>query len=154
MPLFTRPTTNWRPLPLTPFFLAPFALLCLLLVLLLEVTLRACLPDGCPAFGAPSSNTTSDLSTYAQGYSPATTSFVYNYLPTIVTVSFGLLCALVHHDAMRMEPWFQMSLAEGAVAEESLLLAYSYMMPPSVPVAAWKNRYVSSLLPSPSPPPD
>ncbi|RPB06372.1 hypothetical protein P167DRAFT_569178, partial [Morchella conica CCBAS932] len=141
MPLFTRPTTNWRPLPLTPFFLAPFALLCLLLVLLLEVTLRACLPDGCPAFGAPSSNTTSDLSTYAQGYSPATTSFVYNYLPTIVTVSFGLLCALVHHDAMRMEPWFQMSLAEGAVAEESLLLAYSYMMPPSVPVAAWKNRH-------------
>ncbi|KAI5847631.1 hypothetical protein DFP73DRAFT_583419 [Morchella snyderi] len=134
-----RPTTNWRPFPLRLAFLLPFTLICILLITLLELTLRACLPHGCPTFGGAESDP-STASADAAGDSAATL-FVYNYLPTIITVLFGSLCAIVHHDAMRMEPWFQMSKPQGARPEESLLLAYSYMMPPYVPIAALKNRH-------------
>lgn len=70
------------------------------------------------------------------------TNFVYNYLPTIISLFFGFLAAILHHDSMRMEPWFQMSREEGATAKDSLLLDYPYLFPLVVPFEAVRLRYV------------
>lgn len=122
---------TWRPWPLRMPFLFVFIFLCLALCLAVELILQACSPTGCHVFGALSTNAVSSES-----------NFVYNFLPTILSVCFTLLWAVVHHDVLRMEPYFQMSAVGGALAEDSILLGYPYMFPLLVPVLAWKRRYV------------
>lgn len=68
-----------------------------------------------------------------------TATFVYNYLAMIVSITFGLLWSVAHHGYMRMEPWFQLSRARGAMAEDSLLTQYPYLFPLRVPFEAVKR---------------
>lgn len=67
--------------------------------------------------------------------------FVFSYLPTIISVIFGLLWATANHDYMRMEPLFQLSRPEGATAKDSLLLEYPYIFPLFLPWEAFKRRH-------------
>jgi hypothetical protein len=123
---------NWRPFTLRTPFLSAFIVLCVILLLLVEPTIRSCLPpQGCPIVGEPSPSTVISN----------TAAFVYNYLPTAIAIVLGLIWAVVHHDYMRMEPWFQLSKAEGAAAEPSLCLMYPYTFPPLVAIKAGKARY-------------
>lgn len=125
-------TANWRPLTLRTPFLCTFITICIILLMLVELTIKSCLPpQGCPIIGEPSPTMISN-----------TAAFVYNYLPPAITITLGLLWATVHHDYMRMEPWFQLSKEEGATAEQSLWLKYPYTFPPFVAIKAGKARYV------------
>lgn len=67
---------------------------------------------------------------------------MFNYLPTIVAVLFGLLWGVSWHDYRRLEPFFQMSKKDGATAENSMLLDYPYQFPIFLPWVAFKKRYV------------
>jgi hypothetical protein len=72
--------------------------------------------------------------------------FLYRYLPTIIIVSYGLAWSWIDLDIKRLEPWFQLAHAEGASAEESLLLQYPVDFLPLVPFKAAKLRLVVILL--------
>jgi hypothetical protein len=49
-------------------------------------------------------------------------------------------------DAKRLEPWFQLSKPEGAVAEDSLLLHYPFEFLAFVPISALRKRCAYSEL--------
>lgn len=83
-----------------------------------------------------------DLS-QADGELSAGANFIFNYLPTIVSVVFGLLWAIAEHDYKRIEPFFQLSRPEGATAEDSILLDYPYSNPLTLPYVSFKRRYVT-----------
>jgi Protein of unknown function (DUF3433) len=66
--------------------------------------------------------------------------FAYLYLPTIISVIFSMLWAWIDLDVKRLEPYFQLSNADGASAENSLLLAYNLEFLAFVPISAAKRR--------------
>ena len=67
-------------------------------------------------------------------------SFTYRYLPTIIAVSYSMFWSLIDLDAKRIEPYFQLSKPEGALAERSLLLHYPIDFFAVVPFRAAKLR--------------
>ena len=78
------------------------------------------------------------LVTTSSQFSPATT-FVYLYLPTLLAVLFSLLWSWIDLDAKRLEPYFQMSKAGGATAEDSLDLHYPFDFVAWAPVKALRK---------------
>ena len=66
--------------------------------------------------------------------------FAYLYLPTIVSVLYGMAWAWIDLDMKRLEPYFQLSRSTGATAEDSLLLSYSLDYLPFVPLKALRHR--------------
>lgn len=102
----------WRPWPLRTPFLAGFSTLCIIICASIEIIMLGCAKTGCPVFGALSTTQVSPES-----------NFVYNLLPTILSVCFCFIWAIIHRDVMRLEAYFQMSQPGGAVAENSLLLS-------------------------------
>lgn len=65
----------------------------------------------------------------------------YLYLPTTLAVVYAMVWAWVDLDVKRLEPWFQLSQSQGAVAEDSLLLSYPFDFLAFVPFAAARRRY-------------
>lgn len=120
---------TWRPWPLRTPFLVGFVILCIALCCIIEVIIRGCSPNNCLVFGAPSITDT-----------PLESNLLYSYLPKVLSVCFSLLWAVVQHDVMRLEAYFQMSKLDGALAEDSLLVGYSYMFPMLIPFTAFKRR--------------
>ena len=51
-------------------------------------------------------------------------SFLYLYLPTIVSLCSGMFYAWIDLDMRRLEPFFQLSKTHRALAEDSLLLQW------------------------------
>lgn len=123
---------NWRPWPIRAPFLIFFTILCLILTLIAELLLQRSERDKGLVFG--------DFSDPESGISRGT-DFFCNYLPTIISVLFGLLWATSEHDFKRLEVFFQMSKAGGATAKDSLLLEYPYSSPTSLPWESFKRRY-------------
>lgn len=121
-PVRSRPPHAWRPWPLRPLFFACFTILCLLLCILIELVVRGCSDDGCHVFGGLSSVNLSRR-----------TNFAYNQLPLVITVSLGFLWAVAHHDVIRLEPYFRMSVPGGTTAADSIFLEYSYDFGPFIP---------------------
>ena len=68
-------------------------------------------------------------------------SFSYLYLPTIVSVCFGMFYAWIDLDVRRLEPFFQLSGPNGALAEESISLQWPLEFLALVPIKAAKVRY-------------
>lgn len=121
--------SNWQPWTLSAPFLQLFLCICILFAVFIEILLRA--SEGHQGF------ILSD---------PTASSFVFNYLPTIIAVVFSLLWATVAHDYLRLEPYFQLSKPEGVTAKHSLLLDYSYAFPHLILWTAFKRRYFNSAL--------
>lgn len=129
-----RPST-WQPWPIQTPYLVCFTTLCIGFFVIIEFVIRDCSESGCRVYGAPSPT---DLS--FQSY------IIYNIIPTTVSVCFTLLWAISHHDFLRLEPYFQMSVSEGALAQDSILLDYPYRFPLLIPILALKRRYVLNSL--------
>jgi hypothetical protein len=55
-------------------------------------------------------------------YVPASSSFVCNFLPTLVAVLYGLLWASICQDVIQTEAWALLSRPGGAKASESILM--------------------------------
>ncbi|KAI9748336.1 MAG: hypothetical protein M4579_007253, partial [Chaenotheca gracillima] len=66
--------------------------------------------------------------------------FAYNYLPTLLAVSFGIFWGWIDLDVKRLEPYFQLSNPGGAEASNSLLLHYPIDFIALVPIKAAKRR--------------
>ena len=64
----------------------------------------------------------------------------YLYLPTIVSVLYGMAWAWVDLDVKRLEPYFQLSQSDGALAEDSILTSYPQDYLPLIPLKAIKPR--------------
>jgi len=73
--------------------------------------------------------------------------FMYGVLPPTLAVILALLWATPHHHIVRLEPYFQMSDAEGATPQNSLLLDYEYMLPHTLLATSFKRRQVALLHP-------
>lgn len=78
----------------------------------------------------------------SHGNLPIRAEIMFNYLPTSISVIFGLICARADHNYKRLEPFFQLSKPGGATAENTLLLDYSYSFPPFIPYWSSKKRLV------------
>lgn len=128
LPSGTPELRTWRPWPLRPPFLIGFIVLCIILCVGIDLVIRGCTPDGCHVFG----QVTTELSNADY--------FTYNQLPTVLSLFLGLLWAVPHHDIMRLEPYFRMSVPGGTSAADSLLLDYPYTFAPLVPYLATKRR--------------
>lgn len=118
-----------RPWPLRLPFFVGFIALCILLCIGIELVILGCAADGCHIFGGPFHKDPS-LRTY----------FIYNQLPTVLSLILNLLWAVPHHDVMRLEPYFRMSMPGGASAADSIFLKYPYTFPLFVPYKAVKRR--------------
>jgi hypothetical protein len=67
--------------------------------------------------------------------------FLYRYLPTIVSVSYGLIWHWIDIDARRVEPYRQLSKPGGASGSQSLLLHYPTDLLAFVPLKALKRKH-------------
>lgn len=122
-------SATWRPWTIRTPFLVAFTTLCVLLCISIELTVRGCSKTGCHVFG-----------TYSDRGLPRGTDFAYNQLPTVLGLVLSLLWALPHHDLMRLEPYFRMSVQGGEAALYSLFLEYPYTFPVFIPFKAAKRR--------------
>lgn len=67
--------------------------------------------------------------------------FLYRYLPTIISVSYGLVWHWIDVDARRIEPYRQLSKPGGASGSNSLLLHYPTDLLAFVPLKALKRKH-------------
>ncbi|ROW08842.1 hypothetical protein VMCG_02883 [Cytospora schulzeri] len=72
---------------------------------------------------------------------PRTVNIAYLYMPTTVAVLYSLLWTWIDLDVRRMQPWFELSRADGARGDQSLLLNYPFEFLAFVPVSAWKQKH-------------
>lgn len=63
-------------------------------------------------------------------------SFVYIYLPVVITVLYGLVWTWIDLDARRLEPYYAMAESRGATAEKSLFLDYTSVFVAYIPIKA------------------
>ena len=68
------------------------------------------------------------------------TQFSYMYLPVIIGVLYGMLWSWVDLDVKRLEPYFQMSKAGGAPAQDSIHLHYPFDFIAWAPLRALRKR--------------
>ena len=129
----TLPVRYWRPWPLRTPLLVFGIVLCITTGALLQVILLGCGTDGCRVFGAQSTQSSSVLD-----------QTIYRVLPAFLAVCFTFHWAILRHDVLRLEPYFQMSVAGGAPAMDSLLLEYNFMMPYMAVFQATRRRWVES----------
>ncbi|GKZ36184.1 hypothetical protein AbraIFM66950_007180 [Aspergillus brasiliensis] len=69
-----------------------------------------------------------------------TRKFAYTYVPTILSMIIAVLWSLVEYDALRLEPYFQLSRPQGAPADV-LLLNYEFGHYTTAPFFAMRNRH-------------
>lgn len=67
--------------------------------------------------------------------------FLYRYLPTIISVSYGLIWHWIDIDARRIEPYRQLSKPNGAKGRDSLSLQYPTDLLAFVPLKALKRGH-------------
>lgn len=129
-----RSVGTWRPWSLRRRFLICFASLCILLIVLIELLVIGC-SRGCHVFGEA-------FATELSG----STNFAYTQFPAAVTLAMSLLWTLPHHNILRLEPYFQMSVEGGATAADSIFLKYPYIFALFVPYYSAKSRFVPLVL--------
>ena len=67
-------------------------------------------------------------------------SFVYLYLPVIISTILSLSWAWVDTGSKRAEPYFQLSKERGETGEKTVLLDYATGFIAMVPIRAFKRR--------------
>lgn len=71
---------------------------------------------------------------------PLSRTFLYQYFPTVLAVIFSMFWAWIDLDTKRMEPYYQLSKKNGALAKDSLSLSYPFDFLPFVPLTSFKHR--------------
>ncbi|BCR84746.1 DUF3433 domain-containing protein [Aspergillus chevalieri] len=77
---------------------------------------------------------------------PVSQFFAWKYLPTLVTVAYGVLWQVTDYEVKRLEPYYQLSQPAGNTAEKSLALDYVTMWSYFVPFKAGKYRHWTVLV--------
>jgi len=73
--------------------------------------------------------------------------FCYRYLPQMIVVALGVGWAAVDLDVKRLEPYFQLSMPEGATASNSIFLHYPFDFIAFVPINAARKGWVFAAYP-------
>lgn len=121
---------SWKPMTLRAPILGSVVAASISLIVLLEMLSSRSRQDG----GVILAGSRNDVS--------AAQFFAYQYLPTIIAVTYSMLWSWVDLDAKRLEPYFQLSKPGGALAESSLLLQYPVDFLAFVPLKAARRRYI------------
>ncbi|OQO13974.1 hypothetical protein B0A48_00849 [Cryoendolithus antarcticus] len=121
----------WKPITLRLPYLSSLVLITLALIAIIQWLLfRSRADQG--ILSAPNINKL-----------PLRTSFLYLYLPTIISVIYSFLWTWVDLDVKRLEPYFQLSKTGGATADHSILLHYPFDFLASVPLKAVRRKHWS-----------
>ncbi|OAL51004.1 hypothetical protein IQ07DRAFT_672697 [Pyrenochaeta sp. DS3sAY3a] len=119
----------WYPRALSWWFLVATIAVCWAFIAILQYFLAKSQNEGGVVF-APNINNL-----------PLRRSFVFLYMPTVIAVIFSIFIAWIDLDAKRYEPYHQLSKANGALGEDSLLLRYPFDFIPLVPFFALKRGH-------------
>lgn len=121
---------GWKPFSMTTPILLSLALLSLLVAAGIETLAQRSAARG----GLALAPTQDDI--------PAAAMFAYQYVPNVAAAVYSLVWNWVDLDVKRMQPWFELSKADGARGEDSLLLDYPVEFLAFVPLKAAKKRCV------------
>ncbi|KAH6884885.1 hypothetical protein B0T10DRAFT_577284 [Thelonectria olida] len=121
--------TGWKPLSLSTPVLATWISLCLLLCAVIEILAQRSQAQG----GLALSSSQDDIPQYVM--------LSYLYLPTIIAISYSLIWTWIDLDVKRMQPWFQLSKPNGALAKDSAFLDYPSEFIAVVPFKAARRKH-------------
>lgn len=131
------PQPNWKPLTMRWPYLMSMILLSLALAVTQETLYRQSRAAPLMKFQAPEEIKPFDY-------------FVLKFLPTIVTVTFGVLWTMVDFEVRRLEAFYQMSKEGGALAAESINVDYLTLFNVMRPLRAIHRKHyavaVSSII--------
>lgn len=130
--------SDWKPTVIGRPFLLFFSSISILLIILIEALVQTSKRNTGLVFGRVSDGGGGGLEMLSGG-----DKFGYLYLPTLISVLYGLLWTWIDHDIKRLEPYYQLSKPGGALARDSLLLNYPYALVASVPITAFKRKHWS-----------
>lgn len=123
---------SWKPVTLRAPLLACLAAFALILVAIFEyLSDQSCRHGGI---------------VFAQQDFTNLTTFTYFYLPTILAVVYSMIWAWIAIDTKRLEPYFQMSKAEGASPANSIFLHYPFDLEIIPPIKALQLRHWSVVI--------
>lgn len=129
---------NWKPIPMRGGYIIMLAMVSLVLAGVQEYLFQR--SRGLEDKGK-------GLITYDEiGDVSRTLFFAWKYLPTIVTVFYGVLWQVADYEVQRLEPYYQLSQPTGNTAEKSLNLDYVTMWSYLVPYKAIKYRHWTVLV--------
>jgi hypothetical protein len=74
--------------------------------------------------------------------------FVWQYMPTIVLLAYGIMWMVVDFEVKRLEPFYQLSKKSGATARDSLNLDYITFLSYFVPLKALRSKQYAVVLSS------
>ncbi|KAM0347979.1 hypothetical protein ACHAPU_004482 [Fusarium lateritium] len=122
-------TKGWKPTSLS----SPILLAVVALTILLAVAVETIAQRSASQGGLALSPSLDDMPNYAK--------FSYLYVPTIIAVLYSMIWSWIDLDVKRMQPWFELSKAEGAAAKDSIFLDYQYDFVALVPFKAAKRKH-------------
>lgn len=126
-----REAKPWRPVTLRPLYLCALVIITVGLIAIIQWLFYVSRRD----HGILFAKDINDL--------PLSRSFSYMYLPTIVSVLYSFLWTWVDLDIKRLEPFFQLSKAEGATGGDSILLSYPLEFLAALPFTAFRRKHWS-----------
>lgn len=124
---------NWKPLPMRSFYIIMLAVVSLALAGVQEYLYQRSRQLEEKNSGLIPYNDVQDIS--------VAEFFCWKYLPTLVTVAYGVLWQVADYEIQRLEPYHQLSQPTGNIAEKSLNLDYVTMWSYFVPYKALKYRH-------------
>ncbi|KAJ5223965.1 hypothetical protein N7468_008507 [Penicillium chermesinum] len=126
--VFKRPSRGWRPLALRPPYLAALFFLMLTMFMVVEALRQYSVIKG----GLYFFDDTDDVS--------ALLSFLYGYLPIIISLLLFIVWIITDFDVLRLEPYYQLSRPEGAPATV-LFINYNFGQTILTPINAARRRH-------------
>lgn len=129
---------NWKPIPMRSGYIIMLAVVSLTLAGVQEYLWQRSRQLEESGDGLITYNEVTDIST--------TDFFSWKYLPTLVTVFYGVLWQVADYEVQRLEPYYQLSQPAGNTAERSLNLDYVTMWSYLVPYKAIKYRHWTVLV--------
>ncbi|KAI6782432.1 Protein of unknown function (DUF3433) [Emericellopsis cladophorae] len=120
---------NWKPLSMTAPILSAIIIITLLMIVGIELLAQKSAQQG----GLALSPSLDEIPQWARISS--------EYVPQVLAVAYSLVWSWVDLDVKRMQPWFEMSKPEGALAKDSLLLDYPFTFVAFVPFVAAKRKH-------------
>lgn len=129
---------NWKPIPMRSAYIIMLAVVSLTLAGVQEYLFQRSRQLESQGRGLIDYDEIDDL--------PGSLYFAWKYLPTMVTVCYGVLWQVADYEVQRLEPYYQLSQPTGNTAEKSLNLDYVTMWSYFVPYKAIKYRHWTVLV--------
>lgn len=137
---FNTETPNWKPFSVRPPYIIFLAILSAVLATAQELLLQKSRINEKKGNGLIHYNSEAEI--------PMGLFICWKYVPTIVTVAYGVLWQIADYGVQRLEPYYQLSGPTGNTGEQTINLDYVTMFAYFVPYKAFRNRHWSVLISS------